>query len=416
MREPASLEDDGRPLRVCIVTAYVTQHSIGGMQQHTDDLARGLVAAGHDVTILTARAPLEPAPPENVAFEMADAEPPASVYDRRWGEASARLFMRLHAKQPFDVVHSEGAGARGLVNHRLDTRVPVTVMYHGNWLGFVRAELRASVSGHPRWLRMLKAFRHSFDMSRIHFGQGHWQAFRRLESMVPSESHVDDTVRSHLLSRERTHVVPNGIDVRLFHPGRNPGFRDRIGVPADALLLMTLGRLAPDKGLDRALRAFAVLPRQDVYLAVVGEGEQESELRRLAERLGIAARVRLPGPVPQAEASDTLRAADVFWFPTVRDEAAPLVVPQALACGVPVVASRIGGIPDAIRGGEEGILIPAGDPDALAAATVPLLAHEEARLRIGAAGRRRAVEEFSIETMVERTVEVYRLAISRRGG
>lgn len=402
-------------LRVCIVTPYVTQHAIGGMQQHTDDLARGLVAAGHSAAILTARAPRSPAPPEGVEFYTADADPPRSVHTRRWGDESAALFERLHAERPFDVVHAEGGGALGLVKHGIARRVPIAVLYHGNWLGFVRAELRAGWERRPRWQGLLKGGRHSFDSARVHFGQGHWRAYRRLESMVPSRAHLDDTIRSHRLSRERTHVVPNGIDVHAFRPGRSPAFRARLGVPDDAPLIMTLGRLAADKGNDRAVRAFAELGEDGARLAIVGEGDQEAKLRALAAALRIGDRVVFPGAIGQSEVPEALRAADVFWFPTVRDEAAPLVLPQAMASGLAVVASRMGGIPEVVaRDGEEAILVPPGDALALAQATRPLLDGGGARARMGEAARARAVAEYSIETMTERTVAVYRIAIARQ--
>jgi glycogen(starch) synthase len=409
-----SAERDSARLRVCIVTPHVTQHAIGGMQQHTDDLARGLVAAGHTVTILTSRAPSTPPPPEGVELVRAAADQPRSVHTREWGAASAELFERLHAERPYDVVHAEGGGALGLVRRGIARRVPTVVLYHGNWLGFVRAELRAGWARRPRWYGLLKGARHSFDSARVHFGQGHWRAYRHLESIVPSRAQLDDTVRSHRLSRAQTHVVPNGVDVHDFAPGRSPVFRERLGIPDDAVVIMTLGRLALDKGNDRALGAFAELRTDNARLAVVGEGEHEPELRRLAASRGIDDRVVFAGRVVQAEVPDALRAADVFWFPTLRDEAAPLVLPQAMASGLPVVASRIGGIPEVVaREGEEAILIPPGDAAALARATEPLLADAGARARMGEAARARAVAEYSIQAMTARTVDVYRIAIER---
>jgi glycosyltransferase involved in cell wall biosynthesis len=290
----------------------------------------------------------------------------------------------------------------------------MTVLYHGNWRGFVRAEFRAGWGSRPRWYWLLKASRHSFDMSRIHFGQGHWRAYRRFESIVPSRAHLEDTVRSHRLDRGRVHVVPNGVDVQAFSPGTSPAFRASLGVPDGASLIVTLGRLARDKGNDRALQAFARLRSDHARLAVVGEGNEEPELRRLAATLGVAERVVFPGAVRQDAVPEVLRAADVFWFPTLRDEAAPLVLPQAMASGLPVVASRIGGVPEVIdRDGEEAILVPPGDAGALADATEPLLSDGAARMRMGEAARARAVGEYSIETMTARTVGIYRIAIAR---
>jgi glycosyltransferase involved in cell wall biosynthesis len=409
-----SAERDPARLRVCIVTPHVTQHAIGGMQQHTDDLARGLVAAGHSATILTSRVPGTPPPPDGVELVSADADRPASVYTREWGAASAALFERLHAERPYDVVHAEGGGALGLVRRGVARRIPTVVLYHGNWLGFVRAELRAGWARRPRWYGLLKWGRHSFDLSRIHFGEGHWRAYRDLESIVPCRAHLEDTIGSHLLSRARTHVVLHGVDVKRFTPGRNPGFRRRFGVSPGTPLIMTLGRLAADKGNDFALRAFAQLGESDARLAIVGEGEQDADLRRLAGRLGIGDRVIFTGAVPQAEVPDALRAADIFWFPTVRDEAAGLVAPQAMATGLPVVATRIGGVPEYVgRPGRDALLVPPANAEALAEATRHLLSDPQRRDRIGEAARACAIANYSIETMTMRTIDVYRIAIER---
>jgi glycosyltransferase involved in cell wall biosynthesis len=256
-----------------------------------------------------------------------------------------------------------------------------------------------------------RAGRHGLDHARIHFGQGHWRAYRKLESMVPSGAHLEDTIRSHLLSRELTHVVPNGIDVEMFRPGASREARQWLGARDDAVLIVTLGRLSPDKGNDVALEAFARVPTDRVQLAIVGEGIHAPHLQRLAGELGLGDRVLFPGPAAQSTVPDVLRAANLFWLPTVRDEAAPLALIQAMATGLPVVASRIGGIPEAVAAA--GVLVPPGDAEALARATRPLVDDSGERARIGGEARRRAVSEYSIETMTARTVAVYRVAIAR---
>ncbi len=111
-----------------------------------------------------------------------------------------------------------------------------------------------------------------------------------------------------------------------------------------------------------------------------------------------------------------LAAADVFLFPTERDEAAPLVLPQAMACARPSVASDIGGITEVLgRSGDNGLLIPPGDVEALVGAMRTLLGDEGLRRRLGEAAQRRVLTEYTVERMVERTLEVYRIAIARLG-
>jgi glycosyltransferase involved in cell wall biosynthesis len=125
----------------------------------------------------------------------------------------------------------------------------------------------------------------------------------------------------------------------------------------------------------------------------------------------------LGAQTPEAVAA-YLAASDVFLFPTEREEAAPLVLPEAMACGLPVVATRIGGITEVIgRPGTEGILVPPGDVAAVVAGVDGLLRDAGRRHAMGRAARDRVLAEYTLERMVERTVAVYETAISRlRGG
>ncbi|HEY7421967.1 MAG TPA: glycosyltransferase, partial [Gaiellaceae bacterium] len=112
-----------------------------------------------------------------------------------------------------------------------------------------------------------------------------------------------------------------------------------------------------------------------------------------------------------------LAAADLFLFPTTREEAAPLVLPQAMACGLPVVASRIGGIPEVVGDdGLNGLLVEPGDTAAVVEESNRVLSDEELRRRLGQAARSRVLAEYTVERMVERTVAVYEAAAARLDG
>lgn len=137
-------------------------------------------------------------------------------------------------------------------------------------------------------------------------------------------------------------------------------------------------------------------------------------LERLASDLGLAGAVRFAGAQPPEKMPDFLSAADVFLFPTERDEAAPLVLPQAMACGLPVVASRRGGITEVIdKPGENGILVPPGDEAALATAVARLYGDEQLRSRLARAALLRVREAYTVERMVASTVAVYEVARNR---
>jgi glycosyltransferase involved in cell wall biosynthesis len=406
----------GERLRVCVVTRVVNAHAIGGMQQHTEDLARGLLAAGHDVTILTPR--LEdgsvPRGPHGLRWALVDVPRPEGPYSREWGRGSAAVYAHLAAARPFDVVHSESTGALGLVKAGLPRDAALVVKYHGNFHGYARAQVRQGLAADPRWRGLIRAGKRTAATARVHYLQGHAWAFRDVESMVPARSQVRDTLRCQHLAPERLHVVPNGVDTEAFRPGVASALRRRWSVPDGATVVLTLGRLAQDKGNDRAVRALAELPSSAV-LVVVGDGEEREALAGLAHELGVADRVRLAGALPPEEVPEALRAADLFWFPTVRDEAAGLVLTQAMASGLPIVASRIGGVPDYVgQEGEDAILVPPGDPGELARVSRELLAAPERRAHMGEAARRHVVAHFSIARTTEQTVDVYRMAMARR--
>ncbi len=211
-------------------------------------------------------------------------------------------------------------------------------------------------------------------------------------------------------------VVHNGIDLQRFEqvePRMRKSLRQSLELPEAAYVLGFVGRLHPVKGAVDFLQALVVLaPRYpDVYGVVVGEGPQDDDLRQKAKVEGIESRVRFMGfrnDVPQI-----LQALDVFILPSL-DEPFGLVVAEAGAAGLPVVATRVGGVPEIIKDGITGILIPPHSPDEIVCAVEELIQRPDLARSLADAGRKRAEESFSQEVMVEKTLAVYREAIARR--
>lgn len=168
----------------------------------------------------------------------------------------------------------------------------------------------------------------------------------------------------------RTHYLPNGVNKSQFFPA-SPEERAqvcaRLGLNSAERYVVFVGRLHPVKGLDVLLEALGILhcdSRLDFKVCIVGGGELFAELNTGIQDRGLASVVRLTGAIAHREVRDWLRIASVFCLPS-RMEGMPNVVLEALACGVPVVASRVGAIPDVVQA-ETGILVPPGDPIALA--------------------------------------------------
>lgn len=407
-------------MRVCIVT--IAGHGIGGMQDHTRDLARGLVASGHEVDVIAPRRPdARSQVEEHVQLEGARWHfvPAPGRYTQLpfhhpgWLSGSLSLFRRLHASRPFDVVHSESTSALELVRRGEHRRVPLVIEYHGNALGLARAAWRRARRGGTR--ERVREFKGFVWLCGKHFQRGEWFRFRGCEWIVPSRQQFEDTRRGEFLHRAQGHVVPNGVDSELFRPRERAQVRRELGL-GDEPILVSVGRLNHEKGVELAIRALAAI-REDVVdarLVVVGEGEERTALGSLARALDVEAAVSFVGPQPSEQVARYLAAADVMLFPTMREEAAPLVLPQAMACGAPVVASSIGGVTEVIdRSGENGILVPAGDDASISSAIHVLLSDRGVRARIGLAARERVLAEYTRERMVERTLDVYEIAIRR---
>ena len=194
---------------------------------------------------------------------------------------------------------------------------------------------------------------------------------------------ADEVEACRVVPKGKIRVIPNGIDTDRFAGAVNPAaVRVELGVPPGVPLVGTVGRLNEVKRQDRLIRGFAAMLGRfpEAHLVLIGDGPLMSELRLLAEGLGIGPRVHFAGY--RADPERVLGALDVFAL-TSRSEGMPLAVLEAWAAGVPVVASRVGGLPEMIDDGRTGLLVDAEDVGALAAAIGGLIDDAEAGRRIG---------------------------------
>ena len=201
---------------------------------------------------------------------------------------------------------------------------------------------------------------------------------------------------------DKLRIVHCGLDVERF------AAVDRRGRPAREIL--SVGRAVPVKGQALLIEAIAELTRRsvDARLTVIGDGPQLAELRELAERLGVADRVVLAGAVGQEEIDGYYERADVFALPSFA-EGLPVVLMEAMATGLPVVATRITGIPELVDEGVSGHLVAPGRVDGLVDAIARLLAETpERRAEMGRRGREEVESEFAIERTVEQLIDAFR--------
>jgi glycosyltransferase involved in cell wall biosynthesis len=204
-------------------------------------------------------------------------------------------------------------------------------------------------------------------------------------------------------SPERTVVIPNAVDVA-------GALRSR-PIERKRPLILAVGRLKAPKDFPTLIRALGDLPPDSFEALIVGDGPDRPGLEEEIQALELSDRVRLAGE--RRDVPQLLAAADVFVLSSA-SEGLPVSVLEAMAAGLPVVASRVGGVPEQVSDGETGLLVEPGDPNELAAALHRLTADPSLRRRLGAAGHARAEQAFDLDPFRRAHVELYSRELARR--
>jgi len=217
--------------------------------------------------------------------------------------------------------------------------------------------------------------------------------------------------RDDLLSRgigrpDRFEIVPLGLDLERFRSTDRAEARERLGLPADAVIVVMVGRLVPIKRVDRLVRVFAALHqrRPDARLYVIGDGSERAPAEAQAAAAGLGDTVTFCGW--RSDTATWYAAAD-FVALSSDNEGTPLALIEAAAAGRPAAATAVGGVADVVADGVTGLLAPASDEAALAEAMFRLADDPELRARLGAAGPQ-AAERFGIERLVDDLERIYR--------
>ena len=160
---------------------------------------------------------------------------------------------------------------------------------------------------------------------------------------------------------EKVFVISNGVEVDRFKRMDKAHARDELGLDVTARLLICISRLDPEKGIDVLIDAFSLVEEKDVQLIIIGGGTEEEKLKNQVARLELQDRIRFTGNVPHHEVPKWLNAGDLFVI-TSRNEGHPNALLEAMACGLPIVASRVGGVPEIVTSPEIGLMVEAENP------------------------------------------------------
>jgi glycosyltransferase involved in cell wall biosynthesis len=362
------------PLRIAHV---LPSFQIGGQERVALDLARMHRAAGHEVTAYA----LEGGPEGALAaaFRAADVE---AITVAKGRGVRPELILRLaarFARRGVDVVH---------------THNPLPLTY-----GAPAGRLAGAAVVHTKHGENLEVHSRRVALRRVLSVCA--DAFVAVSEMTAEAARATRDV-----SERKLRVIPNGIDVARFgpDPAVRRAVRAELHVPEDAWVVGTVGRLASEKNQVLLVRALGPVLGERARLVVVGDGPEEPALRRAIAEVRAERWVHLTGA--RADVARQLRGFDVFALPSLT-EGLPLVVLEAMATALPVVASNVGGLPGVVAHGTTGLLVPPGDADALRSALVTLAADPARARELGACGRTIAASRHSLERVSDAYLDLY---------
>lgn len=257
----------------------------------------------------------------------------------------------------------------------------------------------------------LKAFK-----ARTYLGLNRLATKRAFDCVITVSEEIRSAVQRELGASPRIVTIRNAVQLETLRATRSSEeFRRSLAIPADALVLGMIGRLVPIKAVGTMLAAMPELLRRfpTAVLLLAGVGPEAGSLRAESSRLGIAAKVHFLGS--RDDIPDLLQALDLLVISSLH-EGIPTVLLEAMAMGRPVVSTAVGGIPEVVSDGVQGLLVPPGDSEALITACGRLLESPAERERLGRAGRARVEADFSAEVLGRRVGDLYAelLRISER--
>ena len=408
-------------MRIAVLArAVFPLHGYGGLERHVHDLVRALIERSNEVTLI-APPPRDPAVAASAVHPDLAAEfipyrtfPLAgrrgtTVIDRStaypmWGLRAGRRALQLVRAGRIDIVHGFGASVLGYARARR------------------RGEATAPLVMNPQGLEEFGAT----DPSRAPLKRAAYLPLRQAviasataaDAVIATDRSLEPVVLRHLgIARDRMVTIPNALDLRTIDASADPEavarLRDRHRLMPDERVLLSVGRLETSKGFHVLLRALAAardhggLEGLRWRWIAVGDGPNRDALESLAGQLGLEHYAHFAGRISDSEMHAWHELSTLFVHPTLY-EGSSLVTLEAMAHRRAVVASAAGGIPDKVRPGENGWLVPPGDESALAAAISGAVSDRARLERYGAAGRVIAEREFSWTAAGDATVALYR--------
>ncbi|MFX0195390.1 MAG: glycosyltransferase family 4 protein [Candidatus Hodarchaeota archaeon] len=385
-------------MNILMISPWYLPYEVGGAEVFAHEIAKRLANKGHTIQVLTRKRGY----PLSSEMDLNDVHihylPYFNVENLRSISFILSAFQKgryIIQKNKIDLIHAHLAFPSGIVASlfKLIEKKPSLVTIQGGDVGDY-AEFTGKFYG------VLTPF--------IKLG------LRGADRVHVVSTDLKKKIVSFDYSPDNIHLVPNGVDFSRFSPRIN-GRNVRKHYKIDGPIILSVSRLVPKNGLDTLIQAFKIVKEtyHDTYLMIVGEGYLKSQLERMVKKLNLENNTIFVGYVRHDLIHHFYAAADIFVRTPV-DEGFGIVFIEAMASGVPVVATNVGGITDIIQNKKNGILIPPNDPYKLAEVLNRLLQNEQMRKKLGYSGRDSCQDKYNWDSICSSIMKIYKIILSSR--
>jgi len=373
-------------MKIFQVVPYFPPH-IGGMEFYVQRLSEELAARGHEVIVFTSSKAGFPYYDKVNGVKICRLKTLTKVYNV---PIAPSLFWKLLQEKKPDIVHAH--------------QYPVFFSDVSAAMSKLR---RMVLLLHVHVISEPKSAFSSF-ISEMYYRTLGRLTFKTAPGVITPSFAYKSKLFEMGVEPEKIRVIPYGIDLSRFH-FKNDGeaFRKRYNCDGSSVIL-SVGRLNYQKGFQYLLKAMPIVLQQipDAKLVIVGDGEQFTYLNELSQSLGLGNSVIFTGGIPPMDIPDAYAAADVFVLPSMF-ESFGIALIEAQAAGKPVVGTRVGGAPEALRENETGFLVGPRDSEQLGEAIIRVLSNEELAREMGENGKKFVEAQFDIRNIVDKVTDIY---------
>jgi glycosyltransferase involved in cell wall biosynthesis len=378
--------------RICLVTHFFPPH-MGGIEKVSYEQSKRLTKSGYQIDVLTSKIKgrnQHPAKGINV-FQY-----PTLNVAERIGVPYPILSIEAYKKftgliRKCDLVHAHGhvylssyLAAKIAKKHNK----PFILTQHNTFINY------------QSWLNMLEY------LNDLAIGKA---VLKIADRIIVVSKKTREYIFKLGADKSKTSVIYNGVDINYFKPVNRGASREKLGLPKNRKIILSVRRLVYKNGLDTLIESVPSVARYhpDTLFVFVGKGPSRKLIEDRIKELGIQDNIRLAGFVPDELLPTYYGAADYFVLPSASGEGLPLVLLEAMACGLPVLATKVGGTPEIVKHMKTGVLVPPRNPEAIAKAMSKLLSKKELGLAVGEEARRDIEDRFSWESNLRQLECIY---------